>query len=70
MPYKYIWLEKDERKNTLFAHTIFVKTGCTSQLLQGEMCRLSIDNTTRLIMNKNVFTKTLCHKIVLAMLAS
>ena len=56
MPYRhewpniYIWLRG---KNALFTYAIVVKTGCTVNMLQGEMCRSSIDNTTRPIM-KNV----------------
>ena len=51
MPYQhewqnnYIWLCRG--KNALFTHTIFVVTRCTDKLLQGVMCRLSIDNMTR-----------------------
>ena len=30
---------------------IFVETGYTGKLLQGEMCRSSIDHTTQPIMN-------------------
>ena len=51
MPYQpntYIWLLRE--KNVRFSHTIFVETQCTSKLLQGEMCRSSIDNMTWLIM--------------------
>ena len=44
----YIWLCRG--KDALLTHTIFVETGCTSKLLQSEMCRSSIDNTTQLIM--------------------
>ena len=32
-------------KNPLFTHAIVVKTGCTGKLLQGEICRSSIDKT-------------------------
>ena len=46
-----IWLCRG--KGALFTHILFVETGCTSKLLQGEMCRLLIDKMTRLIM-KNV----------------
>ena len=37
----------------LYSLILFVETGCTSKLLQGEMCRSLIDKMTRPIM-KNV----------------
>ena len=52
MPYQHewpniyiIWLCRG--KDALFTHILFVETGCTSKLLQGEMCQLSIDKMTR-----------------------
>ena len=50
-PNIYTWLCRG--KNARFTHTNIVKTRYTGKLLQGEMCQLSIDKTTRLIM-KNV----------------
>ena len=50
-PNIYIWLCRG--KDALFTHTNFVETRCTGELLQGEICRSLIDNTTRPIM-KNV----------------
>ena len=53
MPYQhkwpniYIWLCRG--KDALFTHILFVETGCTSKLLQGEMRRSLIDKMTQLI---------------------
>ena len=58
MPYQHEWpniyiMWQRIGKKALFTHTIFVETGYTSKLLQGEMCRSWIDNMTWPIM-KNV----------------
>ena len=44
-PNIYIWLCRG--KGALFTHIHFEETGCASKLLQGEMCRSSIDKMTR-----------------------
>ena len=44
-PNIYIWLCRG--KDALFTHIPFMETGCTSKLLQGEMCRSLIDKMTR-----------------------
>ena len=50
-PNIYIWLCRE--KDALFTHILFVETGCTSKLLQDEMCQSSIDKMTQPI-TKNV----------------
>ena len=63
MPYQnewpnvYIWLCRGRD-----VHILFVETRCTSKLLQGEMCRLSIDKMTRPIM-KNVSVVALAFNV-------
>ena len=59
-PNIYIWLCRG--KDALFTHIRFVETGCTSKLLQGEMCRSSIDKMTRPIM-KNVSVVAVAFKL-------
>ena len=46
-PNIYIWLCRG--KDALFTYILFVETGYTSKLLQGEMCQSPIDKMTRLI---------------------
>ena len=43
----------------------FVETGCTSKLLQGEMCQLSINKMTRSIM-KNVSVVAMAFNILVS----
>ena len=42
----------------LAVYMLFVETGCTSKLLQGEMCQSSIDKMTRLIMKSMSWLST------------
>ena len=57
VPFQHEWpniyIRLCRGKDALFTHILFVETGCTSKLLQGEMCQSSIDKMTRPIM-KNV----------------
>ena len=49
----------------LFTHVVIVTTRCTRKLLQGDMCRSSIDKMTRLIM-KNMFVVAMGFNIYIA----
>ena len=53
-PNIYIWLCRGT--DALFTHILFVETGCTSKLLQGEMCRSLIDK----ILNSTDHEKRVC----------
>ena len=59
-PNIYIWLCRG--KDALFTYILFVETGYTSKLLQGEMCRSSIDKMTRPIM-KNMSVVALAFNV-------